>query len=314
MGIRGPAADAVDGAAYDALEARLKAILPEEYQQAYEDVQPVSMGSAGLKYDADGAVAWDEMWDTFCDLAMAGGPPHKGKLLEPATRAQVDADPEGYARAAREICRGITLVSDLMAQPSPDPGWVRVACLNETAAGWLLRAITMENVAARVRGATLDLPAGPHFRIEKEIKNVVTVIAKTTHYWMGHMVLSQRRAIGELFTALAAASPLVEPVESYDGRRADAHEPAFTALADAIRAATGLAPSAHRYAGWLGLACPSVRAAIWMMRALVASNVLARREETVLFVPVNPAADPGGARVAAAVARVHRFATARGVC
>jgi sirohydrochlorin cobaltochelatase len=314
MGIRGPAADAVDGGTYEALEARLKAILPEEYQQGYEDVQPVSMGSAGLKYDADGAVAWDEMWDTFCDLAMAGGPPHKGKLLEPATRAQVDADPEGYARAAREICRGITLVSDLMAQPSPDPGWVRVACLNETAAGWLLRAITMENVAARVRGATLDLPAGPHFRIEKEIKNVVTVIAKTTHYWMGHMVLSQRRAIGELFTALAAASPLVEPVESYDGRRADAHEPAFTALADAIRAATGLAPSAHRYAGWLGLACPSVRAAIWMMRALVASNVLARREETVLFVPVNPAADPGGARVAAAVARVHRFATARGVC
>jgi len=314
MGIRGPAADAVDGGTYEALEARLKAILPEEYQQGYEDVQPVSMGSAGLKYDADGAVAWDEMWDTFCDLAMAGGPPHKGKLLEPATRAQVDADPEGYARAAREICRGITLVSDLMAQPSPDPGWVRVACLNETAAGWLLRAITMENVAARVRGATLDLPAGPHFRIEKEIKNVVTVIAKTTHYWMGHMVLSQRRAIGELFAALAAASPLVEPVESYDGRRADAHEPAFTALADAIRAATGLAPSAHRYAGWLGLACPSVRAAIWMMRALVASNVLARREETVLFVPVNPAADPGGARVAAAVARVHRFATARGVC
>ena len=32
-----------------------------------------------------------------------------------------------------------------------------------------------------------------------------------------------------------------------------------------------------------------------MMRALVASNVLARREGTVLFVPVNPAADPTAA-------------------
>ena len=50
-----------------------------------------------------------------------------------------------------------------------------------------------------------------------------------------------------------------------------------------------------------------------MMRALVASNVLARREGTVLFVPVNPATDPEGRRVAAAVARVCRFASARGV-
>ena len=308
----GPPADTAADLTGEALEARLKAILPEEYQQSYDEVQPVSMGSAGLKYDASGAVAWDEMWETFCDLAMAGGPPHKGRLLEPATRSQVDADPDGYARVAREICRGVTLVSDLMAQPSPDPGWVRVACLNETAAGWLLRAITMENVAARVHGATLDLPAGPAFRIEKEIKNVVTVIAKTTHYWMGHMVLSQRRAIGELFARLAIESPLVEPIAS-NGARDAAHEPAFAGLADAIRAATGLEPSAHRYAGWLGVACPSVRAAIWMMRALVASNVLARREETVLFVPVNPVTDPGGARVAAAVTRVHRFAIARGV-
>ena len=308
----GSASDTADEKAYVALEARLKAILPEEYQQSYDDVQPVSMGSAGLKYDEAGAVAWDEMWETFCDLAMAGGPPHKGTLLEPATRAQVDADPDGYARVAREICRGVTLVSDLMAQPSPDPGWIRVACLNETAAGWLLRAIVMENVSARVHGATLDLPAGPHFRIEKEIKNVVTVIAKTTHYWMGHMVLSQRRAIGELFARMAAESPLVEPVAS-SGVRAAADEPAFASLAGAIRASRGLEPSTHRYAGWLGLSCPSVRSAIWMMRALVASNVLARREETALFVPVNPAAAPRGARVAAAVARIHRFATARGV-
>ena len=45
-----------------------------------------------------------------------------------------------------------------------------------------------------------------------------------------------------------------------------------------------------------------------MMRALVVSNVLARREETVLFVPVNPATDPGGRLVAAAVGRIHRLA------
>jgi sirohydrochlorin cobaltochelatase len=47
---------------YQLLQARLKTLLPEEYQDSYEDVQPVSMGSAGLVYDKDGRVAWDEIW------------------------------------------------------------------------------------------------------------------------------------------------------------------------------------------------------------------------------------------------------------
>ena len=72
------------------LEARLKTLLPEEYQDSYEDVQPVSMGSAGLKYGRDGRVAWNEIWGSFCDLAMAGGPPHRGTLLEPATKAEIN--------------------------------------------------------------------------------------------------------------------------------------------------------------------------------------------------------------------------------
>jgi hypothetical protein len=50
-----------------------------------------------------------------------------------------------------------------------------------------------------------------------------------------------------------------------------------------------------------------------MMRALVAGNVLSRREGTVLYVPVNATLDPGGERVAAAVAHVFRCARARSV-
>jgi hypothetical protein len=56
-----------------------------------------------------------------------------------------------------------------------------------------------------------------------------------------------------------------------------------------------------------------VRAAIWMMRALVVSNVLSRREESVLFVPVNPESDPAGNTVVRSVARAHRLNTARGL-
>jgi sirohydrochlorin cobaltochelatase len=176
-----------DRTALETLDTSLKTILPEEYQDSYEDLQPVPMGSAGLKYDADGQVAWNEIWASFCDLAMAGGPPHKGTLLEPGLRADIDAQPDRYAQVAAELCRGVTMVTGLPAAPAPAPGWIRVSCLTERMAAWLLRAIVMENVAARAEGMALDLPAAPDFRLEKEIKNVVTVIAKTCHYWMGHI-------------------------------------------------------------------------------------------------------------------------------
>ena len=152
-------------------------------------------------------------------------------------------------------------------------------------AGWLLRAIVMENVAARADGAVILLPAAPHFRIEKEIKNVITVIAKTCHYWTGHMPPAQRRAIGEPVRGDGAESPLVEPA----ARRTMALQAEAASAAPAAADRRGAPASAgrrHRYAGWLGVECPSVRAAVWMMRALVASNVLSRREGTVLFVPV----------------------------
>ena len=38
-----------DQGALEALEFRLRTILPEQYQDCYEEVLPVSMGSAGLK-------------------------------------------------------------------------------------------------------------------------------------------------------------------------------------------------------------------------------------------------------------------------
>src|SRR5688572_32953575 len=170
-----------------ALDVRLRILLPEEYQDSYEDVQPVSMGSAGLKYGTDGKVAWNDMWATFCDLAMAGGPPHKGTFLEPGARAAIEAQGEPYQQVMDEVRRGIELVTEMPADPSPHAGWVRVECYSTEMAGGLLRAIVMENVAAHADGVMLDLPVAPHFRVEKEIKNVITVIAKTCHYWLGHM-------------------------------------------------------------------------------------------------------------------------------
>lgn len=301
-----------DRTAFEQAQARLRALLPEDYQETYETIQPVSMGSAGLKFAPDGQVAWNEMWATFCDLAMAGGPPHKGALLEPASRAVVEAAPERYGQVVDEICRGVTMVTDLGAYAAPIPGWIHVDCFSEAMAGWLLRAIVMENVSARSEGLVLALPAGPDYRIEKEIKNVVTVIAKTCHYWTGHMWLPQRRRIAALLAAMTDEAPVVAPALATDGIP-DGHDRAFAALAAAIARETGLVTSAHRYVGWLGVECASAPAAVWMMRLLLAANVLTRREGTVLFIPVNPATDPQGESVAGAVARVHRFAAANAV-
>jgi hypothetical protein len=156
----------------------------------------------------------------------------------------------------------------------------------------------------------LELPASPHFRLEKEIKNVITVIAKTCHYWVGHMPLEQQQAIGDLFQTLSKESPLVTPDDTDSG--ATARDDLARRLAETIRQRTGLQCATGAHAGWLGVQCPDVRSAVWMMRALVASNVLSRREESTLFVPVNPSVDPRGEIVAAAVAHVYEQTRSRG--
>jgi hypothetical protein len=296
--------------AFEELERRLKTMLPEEYADRYDDVAPVSMGSAGLRFGEDGKVAWDQMWGSFCDLAMAGGPPHKGMLLEPAPRTEIDSLPHRYASVVSESCRGISMVTELEATPSSSPGWVRVECLTRTMADWLMRAITMENVAVRAQGPVLELPAGPEYRLMKEIKNVVTAIAKTTHYWLGHMSVGQRSANAALFDAMEEESPLIAPAYAESG---GSGREAVTDAAEAIRQETGLVRSSHGYADWLGIECATVRGAVWMMRMMGAVNVVSRREQTTLFVPINPVTDPGGRVVAESIALVHRLAALKGV-
>lgn len=300
-----------DRQALATLNATIATLLPPAYQATYETLQPVSMGSAGLVYDAEGGVAWDRIWGSFCDLAMAGGPPHKGTWLGPGDPAAIEALRERHDEVTWEICRGITMVTDLRARVSPVPGWIRVECYNDAMAAWLMRAIVMENVAAVAESRWLSLPASPDFRLEKEIKNVITVIAKTCHYWIGHMLPPQQWAIGQLLATMNAATPLVAPPWSSEGGVVpDRGEAAVLVARLGAREGLDVVP---RQPGWIGVGCPSVAAAVWMMRALVASNVLARREDVMLCVPVDAALDPHGDRIAAALVAVRRLATVHGV-
>jgi sirohydrochlorin cobaltochelatase len=300
-----------DGRVFEELEQRLKTLLPEEYQDRYDEIQPVSMGTAGVRYGTDGRIAWDQMWGSFCDLAMAGGPPHKGTLLEPASAGEIAAEAAAHDAVAAEICRGIMMVTDLDAERSPNAGWVRVQCPTTGMAAWLLRAIAMENIAVRAEGATLELPAGPSYRLHKEVKNVITVIAKTAHYWVGHMSVLQRQTIADLIDGMTEESPLVAP--AYGSREDDTsvHEALAARIAEAIVRTTGLARSSHRHEHWVGLECSRVRTAVWMMRMMAAVNVSSRREGTALLVPVNPVVDPDGEIVANSVALIHRMAMSR---
>lgn len=267
-------------------EDRLRVILPDSYSERYDRLRPAPMNSAPLKFQ-NGRVAWDQIWGSFCDLAMAGGPPHRGRLLEPATQDEVFNAPDRHREVMEEVCRGIHLVTGLYAKASPAPGWVQVYCTSAVMADWLARAITIENVSAHRSGLALSLPAGPSFRIEKEIKNVVTAVAKTTHYWTEHTTEDRREAVARLFAKMNAETALFQPALRLDR---DVTVQRRT-VEQAICAATGLLSTPQTYATWVGFDCKSVPIAITLMRLLVVRNVLARREEAAVFVPV-PTQEP----------------------
>jgi sirohydrochlorin cobaltochelatase len=260
-----------------ALDAKVNALLPPRYQHCYTSVSPNSMGSAGLTYGPDGKVAWDEIWTTFCDLALAGGPPHRGRLLEPVSEAEVAADPGSYGNVVAEIGRAIRLTTGLPVVTGYAPGWVGVQCGSLQEAAWLQLAVTAENVSARRRQSILQLPAGPAFRVEKEIKNVVVALAKASHYWDGHLTADQQSLATEGgWEATSPAEAAASPSE---------YEAAVREVENGVLAA-GLPTSSRRYVGWVGVETGGEEAAVWLLRAVLVEQVLARREEELLYLGV----------------------------
>ena len=172
-----------------AFDIELDSLLPSEYQGRTDEVKSQSMGSAQIHTDKFGEVAWDEIWTSFCDLALAGGPPHRGRLLEAITAEQANKDISAYDVVVREIRRGIEMVTGLETIESEVLGWIGVVCDDEAMAIWLMRAIIVENVMVRREGSVVFLPAGPDFRVKKEIMNFITSVAKTVHYWRAHLRL-----------------------------------------------------------------------------------------------------------------------------
>ncbi|MGN6033089.1 MAG: hypothetical protein ACTHQE_15660, partial [Thermomicrobiales bacterium] len=167
------------------------AMLPPRYQDGHA-VSSAPMSAAPLVFDETGQVAWDRIWghddadQPFCHLALAGGPPHRGTLLEPDPDVVAPARVKELDAVRAEIERGLRMVTGLPVTRNVEPGWIGLVCPDAEAAAWLARAIDAENVRARLDGSTILLPADPSFRTDAEIKNVVTATAKTYHYWSEH--------------------------------------------------------------------------------------------------------------------------------
>ncbi len=150
------------------------------------------MAAAPMKYAEDGSVVWGEMWDSFCALALDGGPPHRATLLEGDPAGDPDSD--GYRFAATEITRGVVAVSGLPVT-SAATGWLAIGCYSAGMAHWLAEAIVEENVAARAQGTQLFVPVGAAYTLTGEIKSVITAVAKTTHYWREHLPQEVKQAL-----------------------------------------------------------------------------------------------------------------------
>lgn len=143
------------------------------------------MSSAEFVWREDGRPDWSAMWTNFCELALYGGPPHRGELealVAPLETSIADAKSD----AIREIRRGIFETTGLFAELA-EPGWIAVSCESRKMAAWLAATILLENVEARCDGERLLVPAGADFELKNEIKSVITVVAKTHHYWMEHV-------------------------------------------------------------------------------------------------------------------------------
>jgi sirohydrochlorin cobaltochelatase len=143
------------------------------------------MSAAPFVWRPDGRPDWGAMWESFCDLALYGGPPHRGP--DQPLRATGATDVTVPSDVLDEIRRGIWETTGLFAELS-EPGWLAVTCTSAEMASWLAAAIVLENVEARADEDRLLLPVGPAYRLENEVKSLVTVVAKTCHYWAAHLV------------------------------------------------------------------------------------------------------------------------------
>lgn len=146
------------------------------------------MSSAEFLWNDDGSPDWGAMWTGFCDLALYGGPSHRGLESALSVPSIEQLEDRSDIDAIVEIQRGIMETTGLESELDPnEPGWLKVTTFGPKMAAWISASIILENVSARSRDQYLYVPASPHFTLKDQVKSVITVVAKTNHYWQEHI-------------------------------------------------------------------------------------------------------------------------------
>ncbi len=176
-----------DGAALTTLASHLSSQSKLWTEQSLEEgtPPPPPMSAAAFVYRDDGRPDWGTMWTEFCDLALHGGPPHRGPDDPVVARTPTTGARQG-SEAVAEIRRGIFETTGLYSE-QVEPGWLAISCQGRRMAAWMCASIILENVDARCEGERLFVPADPSFQLTDQVKSVVTVVSKTHHYWAAHM-------------------------------------------------------------------------------------------------------------------------------
>jgi sirohydrochlorin cobaltochelatase len=167
------------------LRAWLRSRVKPTALTTFDPTTSAPMSSAPFELLEDGRPDWGAMWTTFCELALYGGPPHRGEdspVLSPADGAGPLA-----LDLLDELQRGIFETTGLQADAT-EGAWLAVRCDSKRMAAWMSAAIILENVDSRCDGGTLFLPAANGFELKNEIKSLITVVAKVNHYWQAHLM------------------------------------------------------------------------------------------------------------------------------
>lgn len=155
-------------------------------------VQTEGMAAAEMTVDEEGRPDWAAMWESFCELAYFGGPPHRGpdSILRASSRAlEIPAPVPGEFDPIAEIRRGIFMTTGLFSEPAGE-GWLAITCRTRQQAAWMCACIILENVDARLDDEDrLLVPASADFTMKDQVKSVITVVAKVAHYWQMHALV-----------------------------------------------------------------------------------------------------------------------------
>lgn len=143
------------------------------------------MAAAPIVYDDSGKVAWDKMWDSYCNLAKEGGPSHRGKDQSIIKKSHITPETEEYRAAMNEALRGVGLIVPYKLSEDND-GWITLELETSNKAKWFNEVINEENVEAKQNGKTILLPINDDFDVTHDVKSIITVVGKAHHYWKIH--------------------------------------------------------------------------------------------------------------------------------